>query len=271
MCRRDFVVRQPKHSRQSARFSTNSASSDNSGDGRFNANDLKTNIVHVRAEEGNLLLPVPASLKNVSAMKVHRLRALVWLLPMLVILLAGCATHHPMVSAWHNSQFTLTRTDKIALTLRPDPSAQDAELNRLLVAELKQEGFNLVPIEQADYLLACTLEDELVDQGRSVTMTTPASPPQTTGQIMDQSLTGGYSTGPTFPANSVLKPVVFRHRGIRLFLYNNPQTHPGGLQIVWQGYIAVGGTTTAEHETALIKTLLSYLGQEQHGSVNLAK
>jgi len=204
-------------------------------------------------------------------MKVHRLGALLWLPWTLVILFAGCATKNPTVNAWRDAQLTPTRADTIALTIQPNPSPENAELGRLLTVELKREDFKLVPIDQADYLLAYTLEDELADQGRSIIMTIPASPPQTTGQIMDQSLTGGYSAGPTFPANSVSRPVFFRNRGIRLFLYTNPKTHSGSFQIAWQGYIAAGQTASAEREMALIRTLLNYLGKEQHGSVNLAQ
>ena len=123
-----------------------------------------------------------------------------------------------------------------------------------------------MPIEQADYLMACTMEDELVeDQQHQITTPMPVAPPQTTGPTLTQPQ-GQMST---FPAPSVSKPVVFRNRGIQLFLYNNPKTHPGSFQIVWQGYIAAGQTASAERETALIKTLLGHLGQEQHGQANL--
>jgi hypothetical protein len=67
-------------------------------------------------------------------MKIRRFSALLWLPSALVILLAGCATRHLMVSAWHNSQLTLTRTDTIALPLLVNPSPQDTELGRLVVA-----------------------------------------------------------------------------------------------------------------------------------------
>lgn len=193
-----------------------------------------------------------------------RVHTLAWLPPALVILLTGCATHQPVISTWRDSQVTPTRADKIALTIQPQPSPEDAELGRLLAAELKREGFNLVPVEQADYLMAYAWEDELVDQGRSITTTTPAAPPQTTAQAMGQAV-------PTVPARVASQPVVYRDRGIRLFLYNNSKTHPGGLRIVWQGYIAAGHTTSAAGKTALLKTLLGYLGQEYHGTVIPAK
>lgn len=202
-------------------------------------------------------------------MKLRRLARLLRLLPPLIILMAGCATRHPVVSTWHQSEFSPTRADRIALTLRPRPSPEDAELGRLLVDELKREGFNLAPIEKADYLMACTLTDELVeDRQHWITTTVPAPPPQTTAQIMAQSPAPPSSS---IPAASISRPVIFRNRGIRLFLYTNPKNNPGGLQIAWQGYIATGQPATAERETLLIRTLLGYFGQEQHGPVNLSQ
>jgi len=133
------------------------------------------------------------------------------------------------------------------------------------VDELKREGFNLVPMEKADYLIAGTLTDELVtDQQHRITTTVPAPPPQTTGQIMTLPSSSASET-------SISRPVIFRNRGIRLFLYTNPKTNPSGLQIAWQGYIATGQPATAERETLLIRTLLGYFGQEQHGPVNLGQ
>lgn len=203
-------------------------------------------------------------------MKLFRWLALAWRVSALVILMAGCATHRPVISTWNESQKVPGRTDKIGLIKQLNPASQTAELGRLLTDELKREGFNVVPTDEADYLMAYSLEDELVPQDRSVTMMEPASPPQTTAQVIDQAGARGYSGDPTLPARPVSQPVVFRSRGIRLFLYNNPKTHPGGFQIVWQGYIAAG-QATPKRETALIKTLLGYLGQEHHGAVNLVE
>lgn len=173
-----------------------------------------------------------------------------------------------MISTWRNSALTPTRSDKMALTLQHNSSPETAALGSLLTAELNREGFNLVPLEQADYLMSCTVEDELVDQGRAITMITPGSAPQTTAQIAGPA---SAASQPTIPGTMVSKPVVYRNRGIRLLLFSNPQTHPGGIQIVWQGYIAASGSASAKRETTLIKTLLGYLGQEYHGPVNLAQ
>jgi PIN domain nuclease of toxin-antitoxin system len=81
------------------------------------------------------------------------------------------------------------------------------------VDELKREGFNLVPIEKADYLIACAFSDELAEDPRQrITINTPAAPPQTTGQILSQS-----EAFASVPGSRVSRPVVFRQRGIRLF------------------------------------------------------
>jgi len=189
------------------------------------------------------------------------------LLPALAILAAGCASSQPTVSTWNNAPFAPTRADKIGLTLRPNPSPADAELGRLLVAELKREGFDLVPIEQADYLLAYALEDERVEVDNYRTAP-PATmgPPQTTTQILSppqMQTYGGPAPGIAAP------PFVFHNQGIQLYLYTNPHTRPGGLQVAWQGYISAGQTISAERELILIQTLLGYWGQEHHGPVSL--
>jgi hypothetical protein len=125
-----------------------------------------------------------------------------------------------------------------------------------------------VRIDKADYLMACTWEDILMeDQQQEIVTPAMGSSPQTTEQIITQSP----AQTSIFPAASVSRPVVFRNRGIRLFLYNNPKIHPGSIQIVWQGYIAAGEGASAERKMALIRTLLGYLGQEQHGQVDLTQ
>ena len=137
------------------------------------------------------------------------------------------------------------------MTLRPKPTAEDAELGRRLNAELQREGFHLVPMAEADYLLACTVEGKWVVDRQSPPTVAPTDA----------------STNPPAAAG---QPGLFHSRSIRLYLYNNPQKHPGGLQVAWQGYITAGTADSADLEMALIRTLLGYFGREQHGSVFLA-
>lgn len=276
---RDFVVRKVETFPQTEKaVPTTPHLFDNSRGEKFNLNGLNVKNSSSGGQNENHCHQFALHIKMIqmfSPMKMCRLVVLLCLPPVLAVLSAGCASHRPVVSAWNNSQLSLTRADKLALTLRPDPSPEDAELGRILVAELQREGFDLVPIEKADYLLACALGDdwEQAQQHQMITTTIPGSPPQTTRQILAQTQPSLTSSVPEsslgVPASSISKPFIFHSRGIRLFLYNNPKTHPGRLQIAWQGYITVEKSVSAERETVLVKTLLGYWGQEQHGPVNL--
>lgn len=197
------------------------------------------------------------------------------LLPLaLAIFLAGCASKHPTVGAWRGTGFSPARTDKIALTLRPNPGAEDAELGRLLTAELQRQGFNLVPQAEADYTLAYAVEDDSTATYVPRHDVAVAAPPQTSQYIIssaNQAQPGFSRPPPGFtPASSIgPRTYVYHNKGLRLYLYTNPKTHPGGLQIAWSGCIEAGERVSAEREPLLIKKLLGYFGQDYHGTVNL--
>jgi hypothetical protein len=188
----------------------------------------------------------------------------------LLVLSTGCASPRPLVSAWHNSDFSPTPVDKIAMTLTPNPSAKDAELGRLLTVELRREGFYLVPLEKADYLLACTADGERgADRQQVITITASAGPSQTSDQFFSPlppvTISGSVSNT---PSTATLEPGVAHAHSIRLVLYTNPKNNPAGFQVAWQGYIA---SASSEREMALVRTLLGYFGREQHGPVTLTE
>lgn len=62
----------------------------------------------------------------------------------------------------------------------------------------------------------------------------------------------------------------FIKRYIRLYLYTNPKTHAGNLQVVWQGNIEMKPSGPAASEKVLLKTLLNYFGKDHSGRVNPA-
>jgi hypothetical protein len=202
-------------------------------------------------------------------MKAHRL------LPALLALLrTGCASKHPTVSAWRGTGFNPARTDKIALTLRPNPSPEDAELGRLLIAELKREGFSLVPRSETDYTLAYAMEADSTETDMPQHDFAVSSTPQTTRDILTSATPAppGFTRAPPGYSPSLGPTVVVYHnKGIRLYFYSNPMTHPGGLQIAWSGCIEAGERFSAEREPLLIEKLLGYFGQDYHGTANLDK
>jgi hypothetical protein len=198
------------------------------------------------------------------------------LLFVLVILSAGCASKHPTVSARRNGGYAPARTDKIAFTVQPNPRAESAELGRLLTAELKTEGFQLVPAAAADYLLAYALEDDATETYLPQHDFVVQNPSQTSEYI----LAAGTPAQPGFvrprerfdTAQSIGPTVVVYHNfGIRLYLYTNPQTHAGKLDIAWSGFIESGKKIPANRELTLIEALLEHFGQDYVGRVNLAK
>lgn len=204
--------------------------------------------------------------------KTSRAIVFIWLPMTLAVLAAGCATKSPMVATWRNPQFSPTLADKIALTERPNPSAQDAALGRLLVTELQSEGFALTSPDQADYLITYVL-DELNEEQKVVnhsypnpTMSFGPPTPQTAAQAREMSF---QPVQPQPPDR--ITTYTFTSKSILLYLYTNPKTHAGKFQMVWQGNISVNQSVPASREPALLQTLLRYFGKDQNGPVDVAR
>jgi len=192
----------------------------------------------------------------------------------LAVFLAGCATSHPTVGAQRGAGFSPARTDKIALTLRPNPSQEDAQLGRLLTAELQREGFNLVSSAEADYTLAYALEDDSTETDVPWRDFTVPSDPQSSRDIIASATSPppGFARAPAGTAPSIgSTAIVYHSKGVSLYLYTNPKTHGGKFQLAWSGCIDAGNGVSTQREALLIEKLLGYFGQDYIGRVNLAK
>lgn len=185
-----------------------------------------------------------------------------------MVFAAGCASNHPVVGAWREGNFFPTRTDKIALTLRPHPNAEDALLGQMLAAELKRENFDIVPLAEADYTLAYAVENDAVESFVSSPQFTVQTPPQSTREMVLPNGMPVYQ--PAQDGASSAHPAVYDTKGIRLYLYTNPQTHAGNFQIVWSGCIDAGERISEGREPLLIKSLLGYFGKDYNGAINLS-
>jgi hypothetical protein len=208
-------------------------------------------------------------------MKVGRIFESLVLVLVLAFFSCGCTTNHPLVNTWRNPQFTPSTTNTLALTLRPNPSPEDAELGRMVLVELQRSGFALVPNVEADYLMTYVFsentEEHVWEEPRPAvnpmkTAMIPNLPltPQTTSQIFEQSLRSQ-------PTGNVFRTSEYHYKDIRLFLYTNPKKNASGMQLVWQGTITVGNSTSPERELAMLKTLLNYLGKDYNGRVELTR
>jgi hypothetical protein len=201
-------------------------------------------------------------------MKTSRVILLFWLPLTLAFLSAGCATQRPLVNTWRDPQFSPTPADKIALTDRPNPSAQDAAMDRLLVTELQREGFTLTSSDQADYLITYVLDE--ANEERKV-VNGSYSDPMSDGPPTPQTDAQGFAMSyQPIPPPERVTTYSFTSKSILLHLYTNPKTQAGKFQMVWQGDISVNQSVPAGHEQVLFRTLLGYFGKNQNGPVNLA-
>lgn len=202
------------------------------------------------------------------------MRAHFLLLPLLVVLSAGCATKQPIVGAWRTDGFSPAPTDKIALTLRPNPSPEDAQLGEMLTDELQRLGFNLVSQAKADYTLAYAVEDDSTATyvpRRDFAVSTPSQTTRDTLSSANPAAAPFVRPTPGFTAAPSIGPtvVVYHTKGIRLYLYTNPETQSGKFVTAWSGCIEAGQSISGERERVLIEKLLNYFGHDYHGTVNL--
>ncbi len=196
----------------------------------------------------------------------------------LAALLPGCASTPQMgtlITAQRNPNFSPTRTEKICLAQQLHPRNEDAALGSALMAELTRENFNIVTNKDADYTLAYLIEDDSTVE--SVRQTTPAytyPKPMLAGSSVPKNPLnpeGQENTGePSLETTTVQTDYVHVNMGIRLYLYANPKKYPG-LQIAWQGCIAVGKKVSTGREPLLVRTLLGYFGQDYTGRIDLGK
>ena len=203
-------------------------------------------------------------------------RRLHFLFPLLMVLAmtAGCASHKAYVVARRDPQYSPNPTNRIALANHLKPRPEEEALCVSLTTELKQQGFHLVPQEEADYTLAYWIEDNwylreipkrTYDPGVSP-VSTPMQPfPAGPAGIYSDPFNRSYRVTETEVDDSV--PV----QGIRLQLYYRPTGRTGRPQTVWEGYIDAGFKVSPEREPALLKTLLTFFGKDYAGRTRLVE
>ncbi|HEX5398941.1 MAG TPA: hypothetical protein VFY06_07825 [Verrucomicrobiae bacterium] len=189
---------------------------------------------------------------------------------------AGCASKRPIIGAWRTDGFSPAPTDKIALTVKLNPSPEDAQLGEMLTNELQRLDFNLVPQADADYTLVYAVEDDSTATyipRRDFAVSTPVQTSQGNVRLGNPVLAPFAQPQPGFTAAPSLGPtvVVYHTKGIRLYLYTNPQTHSGKFETAWTGSIEAGENISADREPLLIAALLKYFGQNYVGRVTLDK
>ena len=191
----------------------------------------------------------------------------------LVILSTGCATNSVLVTAQRDSNFFPTPTDRINMSRRPNPSAEDAMLGSLLASELARQHFNIVTNPDAEYTLTYLVEDDSTATYIPSRHYAVLPPNETIGLTQPIATITPLVQDPAIREEETAAPVmvVYHAKGIRLYLLANPKRHPGGLQIAWQGCVEAGTAISPDHEAALIRALLEHFGTDFSGKVTLAQ
>lgn len=210
-------------------------------------------------------------------------RKLGFLFSLLVVVTisTGCASHTAYVLARRDASYSPNPTNKIAIVNHLHSRPEDQELSVALMAELKKQGFRLVPQEEADYTLSYWIEDNWRERKVPVQRYDPTGydPRFGSGPISPsqahyaQAVSGGVIYQSQMPGTVtetlVDDPVAVQ--GIRLQLYSRASAPGGRPCSAWEGYIAAGFKVTPRREPLLLRTLLTYFGKDYAGRARLVE
>lgn len=182
---------------------------------------------------------------------------------------SGCLSHRKNfhVAAHTKLLAPLTTNHALALTASAGSSESELQLRTNLRAELERRGFKLGPTTQADFTVACWLEDswkpgKRVQYYNRMTDTWVVDDPMSSYPISyDLDYRPGYPTR----TRVVSEPVYYQ--GIRVKVYPTARqpSGPNPLDAVWDGYIEGGAKVRPGHQPILLHTLLEYFGTNYEG------
>lgn len=192
------------------------------------------------------------------------------LLPLLVPLLtAACSSSSAYVNARRHPGCTFTAASRIAIAPHREPRIEEQVLQQALQLELQSQGFQLVDAADADFTLACWIE-EAWKPGKQVVYVRRAG--MRGIQLAQPLLLPGGDFGsmnPTFTPRIVNAP--YNVQGIRLKLLPARAGGSERFRPAWEGYIEGGATVRARREAVLLRTLFQYFGRDFDGQSPLAK
>ncbi len=179
----------------------------------------------------------------------------------------GCAQRKAYIVARHDPLHPVSKADKIAVSEPSPTQSRSEELHRALIAELKAGGFQIVAPDEATFKLVV-----LVDRhARAVAVQPQLSVMYSTTQVAIPG--GSYVVAGSSMRDGPLPGLDKEYReseGIRLSLYPARASNPAQLQTAWDGYVDSGRARLAsDRDRTLLRTLLSYLGQDFVGFVRL--
>ena len=192
----------------------------------------------------------------------------------------GCASRTAYVIARQNARYPLTCANKIAIADHAHPREEEEVLRQALLGELRQQGFELVAPDKAEFSLTYWI-DESWRRGKIVvsnregfwadpnrepgTPYLPAVPPY----FGRPGFTRPYGE-PQIGIQHVVD-VPYATRGIRLKLFDQASMRSGRMETAWDGYIEGGDRVATQREPVLLRTLLQYFGKDFVGRAKLVQ
>jgi hypothetical protein len=185
----------------------------------------------------------------------------------------GCASRGAYVFARQNAQYQLSATNQIAIADHAHPREEEQALRQALLAELEQQGFELVAPDKAEYTLTYWIDEswkrgKLVVSNREGTWAYPDSHFQGAPPYFDPP-GFPYPYGQPEPGIQHVIDVPYSTMGIRLKLFDQAGMRSGRMQTAWEGYIESGDRVSAKREPVLLRTLLQYFGRDFVGRAKL--
>jgi hypothetical protein len=177
---------------------------------------------------------------------------------------SGCVSHRRNfhVEAHTKLPAPLTTNQYLTLTTTAGNSESELQLRTHLRAELERRGFKFGPATEADFTVACWLEDswksgKRVQYYNHMTGKWVADEP-----MLAYPIGKAFDYPPDYPTRKrvVSEPVYYQ--GIRVKVYPTARQSSGlnPLDAVWDGYIEGGAKVRPGHQPILLRTLLEYFG-----------
>jgi hypothetical protein len=191
------------------------------------------------------------------------------LLGLVVVFASGCVSHRRNFNVVAHAKLPapLTTNQPLALAATAVGSEPELQLRADLRAELERRGFQFVPTAQADFTVACWLEDswkpgKRVQYYNHMTGKWVADEP-----MLAYPIGNAFDYPPDYPTRKrvVSEPVYYQ--GIRVKVYPTARQLAGTnqLEAVWDGYIEGGAKVRPGHQPILLRTLLEYFGTNFDG------
>lgn len=192
-------------------------------------------------------------------------------LALLPFLTSACSSSKAYVTARSQPQSSFTPASRIAVAPHAAPRREEQVLQQALQLELSRQGFQVVPADQADFILTYWIE-EAWKPGKQVIYPVddwPASLPPPLPPIL-AGAPAGIAYSPHYEPAPRIVDAPFNVQGIRLKLFPAHGTGADQLRPAWEGYIEGGAIVRAKREAVLLRTLFQYFGRNFEGRARFA-